>query len=399
MMRTLRSAIAPLLLLGGLVVVIAVRHGAVPSASTSVPAPGPVKPAVVDSFELGVATDPLARNSFMPWQPGDLRTVNRFEQAAQRHADVIMFYADWEHASVSREQLDAIASRDAIPEITWEPWDSSRGLRTPQPRYRLINIIDGRFDPQIREWAKRIAEYAKPVRLRFAHEMNGFWYPWSETGNGNHRGEFVRAWRHVHDIFTAVGAHNVEWVWSPVVGAPERYFPGDAYVDRLGLTCLNGGPDLFAPGWRSLDRICGGSVRDLHALAPGLPIELSEFGSSERGGDKADWITDAVGFIRAHPEIQAVVWFNLHKETDWRIQSSPAAERASAAALARPDARAMARPHTPGNGRWHPWLFPGSESRLAHGLIGASSPYKATGEPLTQRTGGPPTNGRHRALN
>jgi hypothetical protein len=275
----------------------------------------------------------------MPWQAKDLRSVNAFEQAAHRHVDVVMFYADWEHASFSPEQLDAIASRDAIPEITWEPWDSSKGLRTAQPGYRLINIVEGQFDPKIREWAKGIADYGKPVRLRFAHEMNGFWYPWSETGNGNHRGEFVRAWRHVHDVFAALGADNVEWVWSPVFGAPERYFPGEDYVDRLGLTCLNGGPDLFAAGWRSLDRMCGRSVEDLQALAPGLPIELSEFGSSERGGDKAAWITDAVAFLRARPEIRTVVWFNLHKETDWRIQSSPATERAAAVALG------------PGNGR------------------------------------------------
>ena len=31
--------------------------------------------------------------------------------------------------------------------------------------------------------------------------MNGWWWPWSEQLNGNNPGEFVAAWRHVHDIF------------------------------------------------------------------------------------------------------------------------------------------------------------------------------------------------------
>jgi beta-mannanase len=331
MTQSSRNAIAPVMLVAALALLIAVR--VVLGATSAPPAPWPLTPPVVDTFQLGVATDPLARNSFRRWHPDDLRSVNAFEQSAHRHADIVMFYADWEHAAFSRAQLDAIAARHSIPEITWEPWDASRGLRTPQPRYRLINIINGRFDDRIRSWANGLADYGKPVRLRFAQEMNGFWYPWSERGNGNQRGEFVRAWRHVHEIFTATGADNVEWVWSPVFGAPPSYFPGEGYVDRLGLTCLNAGPGLFAGGWRTIDRICGRSVADLHALAPALPIEISELGSSEHGGDKAAWIANAVTFLRAHPEVQSAVWFNLHKETDWRIQSSPSSKRAAAAAF------------------------------------------------------------------
>ncbi len=333
MSHALRNAIAPLLLLSALIVLIAARHGVVLGTPGGTPAPWGIPPTGSQTFELGVATDPLARNSFRPWNPKDLRSVNAFEQAVHRHADVVMFYADWEHAAFSADQLSAIAARGSIPEITWEPWDSSYGLAKPQPKYRLSQIIDGHFDAYVRSWAEGLAKYEKPVRLRFAQEMNGFWYPWSEAANGNHRGEFVRAWRHVHDIFTAAGARNVEWVWTPVSGAPPDYFPGERYVDRLGLTCLNGGPRLFADGWRSLERICGRSVADLHALAPGLPIELAELASSEDGGSKAAWIREAVDFLRAHPEITTAVWFNLHKETDWRIQSSAASERSAAVAL------------------------------------------------------------------
>ena len=339
MRHPLRNAIAPLLLLSALAVVLVVRHGPVLGSSGGTAAPWPLPPSASQTFELGVATDPLARNSFKPWKPEDLRSVNAFEQAVQRHADVVMFYADWQHAAFSAEQLSAIADRGSITEITWEPWDSSYGLGKPQPTYRLSQIIEGRFDAYIRSWAEGLAKYEKPVRLRFAQEMNGFWYPWSETANGNQRGEFVRAWHHVHDIFTAAGARNVQWVWTPVSGAPADYFPGERYVDRLGLTCLNGGPRLFADGWRSLERICGRSVADLHALAPGLPIELAELASSEDGGSKAAWIRDAIEFLRAHPEITTAVWFNLHKETDWRIQSSAASERAAALALGEAAAR------------------------------------------------------------
>jgi hypothetical protein len=333
MRHPLRDAIAPLLLLSALTLVLVLRHGPLLDTPGGTAAPRPLPPSASQAFELGVATDALARNSFKPWEPEDLRSVNAFEHAVGRHADVVMFYADWEHATFSAAQLRAIADRGSVPEITWEPWDSNHGLGKAQPKYRLSQIIEGRFDARVRDWADGLAKYQKPVRLRFAQEMNGFWYPWSETANGNHRGEFVRAWRHVHDIFAAAGARNVQWVWTPVSGAPADYFPGEGYVDRLGLTCLNGGPRLFADGWRSLERICGRSVAALHALAPGLPIELAELASSEDGGSKAAWIRDAGKFLRAHPEIATVVWFNLDKETDWRIQSSAASERSAAIAL------------------------------------------------------------------
>ena len=39
--------------------------------------------------------------------------------------------------------------------------------------------------------------------------MNGNWFPWSETRNGNSSGEYVAAWRHVRDIFRAEGVTNV----------------------------------------------------------------------------------------------------------------------------------------------------------------------------------------------
>ena len=56
-----------------------------------------------------------------------------------------------------------------------------------------------------------------PFFLRWGHEMNSDRFPWSEDANGNRRGEFVQAWRHIHDIFTSVGASNVSWVWCPNV--------------------------------------------------------------------------------------------------------------------------------------------------------------------------------------
>jgi cellulose synthase (UDP-forming) len=280
------------------------------------------------TVDIGVTTPPLASNATQPWTAADLSTVNAFEREIDKHASVVMWYADWQHSAPSLAQLKMIEQRGSIPEITWEPWDSTKGLHTPQPRYALRNIVDGKFDAYIRNWAKALTAYGKPVRLRFAQEMNGNWYPWGAGTNGNTPAEFVQAWRHVHDIFAAAGASNVQWVWSPVSGAPKQYFPGVQYVNRLGVTCLNGGTAAFNQGWRSFAAICGTSLQQLHALAPGLPIDLSEVGSAEAGGSKAAWITGMFAYLAHQPEVKSLIWFNLDKQTNFPIQSSANAEHA-----------------------------------------------------------------------
>jgi beta-mannanase len=284
-------------------------------------------------IDLGVTTLPLAQNAWRAWGSADIQSVSQFEHAAHKHVSVVMWYADLQHSRPDLAQLRAVAARGAIPEITLEPWDAvSEAAR--QPRYTLASIIQGRHDAAFRVWASALARFRRPVRLRFAQEMNGFWYPWAEDANGNLPGQFVQAWRHVHDIFAASHATNVKWVWSPMASSfkPEQY-PGSAYVDIIGLSGFNGGPELKWHKWLSFATIFAPGLAAANALAPDKPVELSEVGCSEQGGSKAAWITGLFKAVKSYPSIISVVWFNVDKESKWQIQSSVAAERAFAAGV------------------------------------------------------------------
>jgi hypothetical protein len=322
-----RAAIAPVVLFLLLAAFLAQQHGLILRTTTYTPAPYPVTPIAAHALEVGVTTSPLAQNSWRLWRQSDLTSVNAFEQVVQRHANIVMWYADWQHSRLEPSQLEDVARRGSVPEITWEPWDSTKALYVPQPRYALRNIIAGDFDPYIRAWAKGLAAYGRPVLLRLAQEMNGNWYPWGRSANGNLPGQFVQMWRHVHSIFALAGATNVRWVWSPVQGAPTAYFPGAGEVDVLGMTCLNEGS--LGRGWRSYEDICGKSIEQLHAMAPRLPIQSSETASTEYGGSKPAWIAGMFRYLAIHPEVRSMVWFNMRKKgVDWRVQSSRSAERA-----------------------------------------------------------------------
>jgi Glycosyl hydrolase family 26 len=281
------------------------------------------------TIDVGVTTLPLARNGWRPWTAKDLGTVNSVEQKIHKHLSIVMWYADWAHRDPLRAQLHAVGARGSVPEITWEPWDSLHDV-TNQPRYRLSNIINGSFDGYIRSWAKTIAAYGKPVRLRFAQEMNGNWYPWSERVNGNHRGQFVRAWDHVHKVFDAAGATNVQWIWSIAsVGVPaEALYPGPHEVDMVSMSVFNGGYELHFRPWRSFATLVAKRVKKLGQIAPKKPIEVSEIGCAAEGGSKPAWIHGLFSLLRRRPQIQSIIWYDLVKGSDWRIESSNSSAQA-----------------------------------------------------------------------
>jgi beta-mannanase len=293
--------------------------------------PWPATRAAHDAPDIGVVTGSLARSATLPWTTADLREVNGFEQHARQHTDVVMWFADWAHSDARRRQLDAVSRRGSTPEITWEPWDSTLGPRKRQPRFSLASIIAGRHDSYVRSWASVLRSFGKTVRLRFAQEMNGNWYPWSEATNGNRPGQYVAAWRHVHDIFEDEGAANVEWVWSPVGGGLRLdQYPGDRYVDIIGMSGFNGGTRLFRRHWRAFSDIYGGPLSALHAAIPDKPVEISEVASTEAGGSKAAWISAMFNDLAKRPYVKALIWFDVVKEADWRIESSAGAQRAFA---------------------------------------------------------------------
>jgi beta-mannanase len=302
--------------------------------SASAPQPWPL-PSNPPRVELGVTTPALARNSARQWQRGDLEQVNSFEQHARAHAEIVMWFADWTHvANFDPQQAAAVAARGSMPEISWEPWDSTRPLGSPQPGFQLGDIISGAHDPYIERWARGVAAYKQPVLLRFAQEMNGGRYPWAESANGNRAGQFVAAWRHVHAIFDQAGASNVRWVWSPVAGdIQSEQYPGASLVDVVGLSGFIADKSVFGSPWRSFATAFGPSLDALHTLAPDKPLSLAEIAVAQTGGDKAAWITNMFQEIERRPYIKSIVWFNVRKEANWPIESSLSAERAFTAGL------------------------------------------------------------------
>lgn len=270
----------------------------------------------------------------VPDGPYDRAETEAFGTAAGTSPALTLWFLDWETAFPTAGVQQAVRG-GAVPVLAWEPTTAEAGSSTTDlPEYRLAEISAGRHDDYIRQFARAAAEVCLPVVLRPAAEMNGNWHPWAEGVNGNQPGEFVEAWRHVHDIFQAEDATNVTWLWNPnVVGLGSTpiagLYPGDEYTDWVGLDGYNWGTTQTWSRWESFAEVFDASLVELVALTT-RPVLIGEVASSEVGGDKAAWIADMYASIEAQPAIRGFIWFEYDKETDWRIVSSPEAEAAFA---------------------------------------------------------------------
>jgi len=286
--------------------------------------------------------------------PFDFAPVDAFNTATKHETSVLQFSQGWAADQFNRASFDSITARNMLPILSWEPWDyTARGKAASsgdQPAYRLSAIISGKYDGYIRSWAEGIAGLPYPVVVRFAHEMNGFWYPWCEQSNGNRRGDYIKAWRHVHDIFTAADAENVSWLWSPNVTYPsasplKNLYPGDQYVDWIGLSGYYGteGHEGYVP----FDAIFRGTFAELKTFTS-KPVVITETGATNASRQQARWIKEMFAQLPRYPNVIGVIWFETVKEIDWRIATVPASAAAFAAGAAAPRYDAPWRPnHVP----------------------------------------------------
>jgi hypothetical protein len=257
-------------------------------------------------------------------QPGGIFEV--FEMHAQKKMSILHWGQAWmmnnSYQSFYAPWFDHVRSRGSIPMLDWSSWHLGGGPN--QPDFKLSKIYTGVHDDYIRQWALGAKSWGHPFFLRFDWEMNGNWqFPWSEQLNGNQPGDYIKAWRHVHDIFTQNGVTNVTWVWCPNISSPTTrsmasLYPGDAYVDWI---CLDGYNKYST--WLGFNTVFTGSsidwlynsYQEILAVAPTKPLMLGEVASLEAGDGgarKAAWITDAfTNQLPANfPKIKAIVWFN-----------------------------------------------------------------------------------------
>jgi hypothetical protein len=248
---------------------------------------------------------------------GGLQTL---EKSIGRKFDVVDTYYGWQDPFPTQTERNMVANH-RIPMISW------KGVA-------LQPIIDGQYDNMIRARANHLRNFKHWVFLRWGWEMNGNWEDWSGANNmPNGPAKFVQAWRHIRQIFWNQNAWNVVFIWSPNDGNLPRknwnsfknYYPGDKYVDWVGVDGFNWGTSHSWSEWLSIDGILSGVYSTYHSRKP---IMIAETGSVEQGGNKAKWIRHVGRVIRTRfPAVAGVIYFNgtTRDNADFRVSTSSSA--------------------------------------------------------------------------
>jgi mannan endo-1,4-beta-mannosidase len=285
--------------------------------------------------------------------PWDMSAVTSLEQLTGKGLSLVEFAAPFYECGASpcrplpfpTAQMESVRSYGAIPFFGW----GSDSIPVPdvpfQPDFELSDVIAGKYDPYIRKFAEAARDWGHGFFLRFNWEMNGNWFPWGATVNNAQPGEYVAAWRHVHDIFTSVGATNATWVWCPYVEVKRRFakleplYPGDSYVDWTCMDGFNWAKNPTNPHrWRSFDEIFRSSYREIvQHIAPTKPMILAEVASTGGQRAKAAWIRDMFKQLaKKYRRIRGLIWFNqVDRGIDWPLDTSPAAAHAFAQGIRR----------------------------------------------------------------
>jgi hypothetical protein len=278
--------------------------------------------------------------------PWDMSAVSHFEGMVGKGLSLLEFAAPF--ADCSRTpcdfydfptyEMNTIRNYGAIPFFSW----GSQSVPVPgdldQPAFQLADIAGGAYDSYIREFAEGAKAWGHPFFLRFNWEMNGDWFPWAESVNGNQPDDYILAWRHVHDIFTQVGATNATWAWCPYVNASPklgplaRYYPGSEYVDWTCLDGFNWADNGVNPRpWTSFDKIFGPSYRTIvNKLAPGKPMLLGEMASGGGARAKSTWIDQMFEVLRSkYQRIRGLIWFEqVDRGVQWPLETAPSVTKA-----------------------------------------------------------------------
>lgn len=269
--------------------------------------------------------------AFVGDSPPTAASVIAFENLVGRHLKSVLWYQGWDSSgqpAFPEVELSAVRDHDGynthlVLHLTWEPW------------VPLTNIVSGTYDAYLSSYAQQVRNWGEPVRLRFAQEMiqnnvldGSEWYPWQDQPN-----EYKAAFRHVHDIFHAAGATNVEFVFCPQnypsdLNIVQQYYPGSDYVDWL---CIDGYNS--ASPWQWFDDIFYNlyhTFTDHKDIFGDKPVMIGEFASCEANANnqpwetKSAWIQNAFDRIKSadYSQIRAFYWFHTNKECNWRVDSS-----------------------------------------------------------------------------
>lgn len=269
-------------------------------------------------------SDEMIWGIFEPSAPGSMSYLKSLEEKLDYEFPFLVRYQSLDTEMPLWELIKAYDNNRYV-ELTLQTMHMEGGNESI-----TYDILDGKYDEYLKEYAKKIKEFGHPVLFRPNNEMNGDWCVYSSFHSSKDTNLYKEVWQYLYKIFEKNGVDNVLWVWNPHdLSFPDfkwnhylNYYPGDEYVDIVGLTGYNTGNYYPGEVWRNFDKIYP-QVYDEYMSIFQFPFMITEFGSNEVGGDKVRWVNDMFKYMKEKPfkNIKVAIWWN---GIDWDTRKNPA---------------------------------------------------------------------------
>jgi beta-mannanase len=240
---------------------------------------------------------------FLPWEDVDLATLGAADDYARARGRALL--------------------------VTVEPWSWARDWRV-SPGDLLAGILSSQYDSNMASVCSAAAKLKSPVTIRWAQEMEdadgqftwAFWKP----------ADYVKAYKRVVDVCRK-HLPTAQYMWSPKgEKGLKAYYPGDDYVDVIGLSVF---------GYQPYDRLeVGRDTTFVERTTPGYdrvkdfgkPVVIAELGYAGSDDYVRAWALEVNKPHTEFPALNAVVYFNDLEvypwprkvgRPDWRVADHP----------------------------------------------------------------------------
>lgn len=289
------------------------KHTAVSALAIALALGGSVAFPTLAGAGSATATDPVqtssAASAFGSYDPyGDF--------SADKTASIEELFLPWEDVDLASLPLaDAYAlQRGRSLLITIEPWTWSKDWRTT-PNELRNGILSGKYDANMQAICNLAGAMKSPVTIRWAQEMEDktgrfTWANWAPQ-------DYIAAYKREVDVCRK-SAPTAKYMWSPKgLEGLEKYYPGDDYVDVIGLSVF---------GLQKWDNDKFGRDRTFsEILKPGYervakfnkPVVVAELGYVGKQQYVDQWDIDSRKSYAEFPVLTSVVYFNQKEVAPW----------------------------------------------------------------------------------
>jgi cellulose synthase (UDP-forming) len=207
-----------------------------------------------------------------------------------RPADIKVTNVNWNSITAFKKTL-ASNGGNTIPVINL--------VITKEKDFVYTSITENIYDSYLERCAKLLRAYGKPVFLNFSPNFD----IQSDAGMPEH---FIYAWQYLYGYFSKRGISNVTWLWNP--GSPDcaSYYPGELFVDWIGVSCLD--KKTASLSFEDLYSEYNKKLKSLNK-----PVMVLEFGARKES-NQLFWFTSAIRDIQSKfPEIKSMVFYFKNK--------------------------------------------------------------------------------------